>query len=532
MQSNGAQKCVVLARVSSRAQEEEGYSLDAQERLASEYCAKKQLVAVSVFRIAETASKSTERRVFNEMIRYVTKNRIKHLVVEKVDRLTRSFKDMVMIDNWLEADESRQVHLIKDGLTMYKHSRSQDKLNWGVKVLFAKNYTDNLREEVYKGRMEKLADGWLPGKPPYGYKTIGEQKHKIHVPDAEKVPLVVKLFEAYLDPNHSLTTITNYAEEIGLRTSKGRPFSRSAITENILTNPFYIGINRWQGVDYTGKQEPIIDKTLFEAVQTKMRRKFSPKYRKHDPDYRGIIQCADCAGTITWEFQKAVWYGHCNRYKGCPPKKFAKQSDIEKQLFKHFENLLCPSPEIAEWIIESLKAKHQNDMYDYSATIAQLRAEHDRKKRQLDILYEDRLSERISPERYDELSGRITREQTDIEDRITNMSSHGRQRLKTGIEVLEKSQQAAKTYAKLSAPDKRRLLGELFTSLTLDGQRLNAVRNPYAEVISKHVKKHRRVVAHFRTNKNTPDNGGESELVTALRTVWRARPDSNRRSPP
>jgi site-specific DNA recombinase len=40
------------------------------------------------------------------------------------------------------------VHLIKDELVMYKHSRSQDKLNWGVKVLFAKNYTDNLREEV------------------------------------------------------------------------------------------------------------------------------------------------------------------------------------------------------------------------------------------------------------------------------------------------------------------------------------------------------------------------------------------------
>ena len=47
---------------------------------------------------------------------------------------------MVMIDDWLEADDSRYVHLVKDALILNKHSRSQDKLNWGVKVLFAKNY--------------------------------------------------------------------------------------------------------------------------------------------------------------------------------------------------------------------------------------------------------------------------------------------------------------------------------------------------------------------------------------------------------
>src|SRR4051812_26772576 len=104
-------KCVVLARVSSRAQEEEGYSLDAQERLADEYCSKKQLKTLRVFRITETASKAKERQVFGEMMKYIVKNRIKVLVVEKADRLTRSFKDMVMIDDWLEADDTRQVHL-------------------------------------------------------------------------------------------------------------------------------------------------------------------------------------------------------------------------------------------------------------------------------------------------------------------------------------------------------------------------------------------------------------------------------------
>lgn len=60
-------------------------------------------------------------------------------------------------------------------------------------------------------------------------------------------------------------------------------------------------------------------------------------------------------------------------------------------------------------------------MYDYSASVEQLRQEHDRKKRQLDILYGDRLSERISLEWYDEMSKRIIQEQADLEERITGM---------------------------------------------------------------------------------------------------------------
>jgi site-specific DNA recombinase len=525
-------KCVVLARVSSRAQEEEGYSLDAQERLAKEYCPKKQLRIVKTFRIAETASKTTERRIFNEMMKFMTANRIKHLVVEKVDRLTRSFKDMVMIDEWLEADDSRYVHLIKDGLTMYKHSRSQDKLNWGVKVLFAKNYTDNLREEVYKGRMEKLADGWLPGKPPYGYVTVGEKKHKTHIPDPAQVPLALKLFKEYLDPSESITTLVKYAETIGIRNSKGNPFKRSNIAENILQNPFYIGINRWQGVDYPGKQQAIIDKDLWDAVQAKLHRKTPPKYLKHDPDLRSIIYCSDCGGTIGWEFQKGTWYGHCNRYKGCPKKQYATQSIVEQQLFKHFEKILCPSFEIAEWIIDALKAKHQNDMFDYSATVEQLRSDHDRIKRSLDILYEDRLSERISVERYDELSKEKMQHQKELELQINGVADRSRKQLRTGIDVLEKSQQAETVYATKPAAEKRKLLSELFTSLTLDGTELHVIYNPYTEAISKRVEKHHKVVRHFRINKNTSNNGGADELQEALRTVWRARPDSNRRSPP
>jgi DNA invertase Pin-like site-specific DNA recombinase len=81
---------VILARVSSKAQEDEGYSLDSQLKLLTGYCDNKGLNVVKVFKIAETASKEQSRKVFHEMLAYISKNKVYHLAVEKTDRFTRS----------------------------------------------------------------------------------------------------------------------------------------------------------------------------------------------------------------------------------------------------------------------------------------------------------------------------------------------------------------------------------------------------------------------------------------------------------
>ena len=96
-------KTVVLARVSSKAQEDESYSLDAQLKLIRRYCNDKKLDVISEFRISETASKNEQRTVFRQMLQYVNKNNVTHLVVEKTDRLTRNLRDAVVIDDWLAA---------------------------------------------------------------------------------------------------------------------------------------------------------------------------------------------------------------------------------------------------------------------------------------------------------------------------------------------------------------------------------------------------------------------------------------------
>jgi hypothetical protein len=65
---------VALARVSSREQEREGFSLDVQVEGLKRYAAGTGGEIVKLFRIAETASKTEERRTFRELIAFAKKH--------------------------------------------------------------------------------------------------------------------------------------------------------------------------------------------------------------------------------------------------------------------------------------------------------------------------------------------------------------------------------------------------------------------------------------------------------------------------
>ncbi len=210
------------------------------------------------------------------------------------------------------ADEERRVHFVKDSLTLHKGSRSQEWLNWGIRVVMAKNYIDNLCEEAMKGWAEKLAQGWLPSVPPPGYKTITENGRRIHVPDPITSRYMANAFRFYLQPGESIESTVRYMAQLGVVTRQGRPYARSHL-HRILSNPFYIGINRFNGKDYPGVQEVFIIKGTFKRVQEKMHGGRPRSYKKHTSPLQGIIRCEDCGSIVTWQLQKGHYYGVCRR---------------------------------------------------------------------------------------------------------------------------------------------------------------------------------------------------------------------------
>lgn len=93
-------------------------------------------------------------------------------------------------------------------------SRSADKFLHGIKILMAKNYVDNLGEEVRKGMLEKARQGHWPSVAPIGY--VNSPVTRRIEPDPERAPLVAKLFEWYATGEYSLKALTAKAAAASL----------------------------------------------------------------------------------------------------------------------------------------------------------------------------------------------------------------------------------------------------------------------------------------------------------------------------
>ena len=158
--NNGASKSNIVlayARVSSKEQDMEGFSIAAQQKLLQAYARGNGLIIEKEFIDVETA-KASGRLNFNEMVNYLKKHPgIRTLPVEKTDRLYRNLKDWVLLD-----ELNIEIHLVKEGVVLSQDSKSSEKFFHGIKVLMAKNYIDNLSEEARKGQQEKAEQGIWP----------------------------------------------------------------------------------------------------------------------------------------------------------------------------------------------------------------------------------------------------------------------------------------------------------------------------------------------------------------------------------
>src|SRR3989338_2182235 len=472
MDTNKITKAVVYARVSSKEQEETGYSLDAQEELLKTYAEKPQhqFDVVKKFRISESASGKTQRATFAEMIRYMDKNKVNVLICEKVDRLTRNFKDAIVIDEWLDKDEVRQVHLVKDALILHKNSKSQEKLNWGIRILFAKNYTDNLSEEVKKGQKQKTREGGLPTKPPLCFKTIGEKGHKIHVIDEEVAPYIKQMFTLYATGNYSTLSLCEKMYKLGFRSRAGGKVVKSKI-HKLLSDPFYYGKFVWKGEIHQGKHEPIITKDLFEQVVAKLTRGCAPYFNKHDKELRGKIFCGNCKKTVTCERQKGQWYGACKQCKAQLAKdaQYIRQEHVEDILLARMSSIAPKNERVMTILNKALKESHAEESTYHDTQVQSINNKLERIQQRIKTMYDDRLDGRISVEGYDQKLTEFAQEKEGLIEALGKLNSDNTEYYKVGISVHELALHSCDIYLshKATTEERRLLLAYAFSNISV-----------------------------------------------------------------
>ena len=469
-------KAVVYCRVSSKEQEETGYSLPAQEKLLVEYSERenKNFQVIKVFSVAESASGSKQRKVFSEMMEYMRKNKIPVLLCEKVDRLTRNLKEAVMVNDWLAEDDSRSIHFVKQNLVIDKNAKSDEKFRWDIEIVLAKKYISNLSEEVKKGQVEKLAQGWLPTKPPLGYKTIGEKGRKIHVIDDTKALYVRRMFEIYATGNYSTKALVDVMHKEGLRNRAGKKVGKSRI-HDLLSNPFYSGKMQWKDEVYPGKQEPLIQKELFEAVQVKLKRKIgTPMYRTHLPVFKAMLRCGECEGTVTWELQKGHWYAHCSHYRQCKQKKYVRQEAVEEQLFPYFDKVAPKTESVVRWLEKALKESHVDEIKYNSSKREELNRIVATADRRIEEAYKDKLDGNMPADVCKKAIDGSTQEKEDALDSLKTLAETRTAYYEAGYAIHELAMKAKDIYSspKATNDDKRLLLSYVFLNNTLQDSKI------------------------------------------------------------
>ncbi len=489
---NTKNEAVIYCRVSSKEQEDTGYSLPAQEKLLTEYAQRKNLTILKVFSVAESASGAKQRKIFGEMMEYMRKKGIQILLCEKVDRLTRNLKEAVMVNDWVETNDERQIHFVKQNLVIHKNSKSDEKFRWDIEIVLAKKFIANLSEEVKKGQKEKIAQGGFPTKPPTGYKTTGEKGHKIHIVDEKTAPLLKKMFELYATGNYSVVSLEDEMYKLGLRSVNENKILQSRIYK-LLQDPFYYGKMRWNGEVYPAKHEPLISKDLFEKAQTILKRRGKTCLStQHNYLFRSKIFCEGCGGVLSWETQKGILYGHCNNHlksRYCPIKTYIRENEVEEQIDTVFEKIAPKSEAVLKWIEELIKDENADQVKFREIEIQRLNGLLLGVRKQKDRYFEATINREVPLEYCERKITECKVEESVLESALDKVVSQSDEYQELRLIIHDLAFKAKEIYQKASIDEKRLLFSQLFTNFTQNGYEIKPNYNLACDYLLKWIPK-------------------------------------------
>jgi len=449
-------QAVLYARVSSREQEREGYSIPAQIKLLRAYAEKNDIEIVREFVEAESARKAG-RAAFNEMVAYFKRSKSARIVlVEKTDRLYRNLRDAVTVE---ELDV--EIHFVKNNRIVSKNAKSQDRFIHDIDLAMARNYSGNLSEEVRKGMREKCEQGMYPGHAPFGYRnnrsTRGVDAHP------EKAPIVRRAFELYATGAHSLDT---------LRAQLRQEFACAITRSNlhvILSNRFYIGYFTWSGVEYRGVHEAIISRKLFDDVQKVLHGLNRGKYAAQPIAFRGMMHCAHDGCTVTGEFKKGKYtYYRCSGMRGKCELPRMNEAHVSQMLGDVLKGIEVP-PEVAARIVEALKEDEHATVKEQDAQRRQVEANLEALRSRMSQAYCDKLDGKISEDFWARQMAAWQEEERRNEMTLEAMTQPKADRALNAARILELAQVAHSLYLTRNPAEQAELLRKVYWNCTTDG---------------------------------------------------------------
>lgn len=278
-------RAAVYIRVSTEGQRDEGYSIDAQKELLSAYCTSREIKAREFYIDGGFTGSNIDRPAMQKLIEDIRRGEISHVIVYKLDRLSRSQKDT--------------LYLIEDvfnpaGVTFISMNENMDtstpigRAMLGIMSAFAQLERETIRERTRLGMQERVKNGFWPGggKIPFGYDYDRAQGILVPNSDAETVRRAYDLYLA----GYSTDRI---AEMLGLR------YEHLAL--QILKRKTNAGFIVYNGVEYKGRHEPIISLETYEKTMAAMRERSRKPASGGGYLLTGLLVCGKCGAKMRYQ---------------------------------------------------------------------------------------------------------------------------------------------------------------------------------------------------------------------------------------
>ena len=282
----------IYVRVSTTEQAEEGYSLGEQEARLRKLCEANDWILVKVYTDGGFSGGNTDRPALQEMIKALEKGEADMVLVDKLDRLSRSQYDtLYLIRKVFEPNNIAFVSRAESFDTSTPFGRAMV----GILAVFAELERERIKERMSEGREGRAKEGkWRGSTAPTGYdynKVTGYLE--VNKYEAEQVKLVFEMFNA----RTPVYTIMNRMNSKGYR-AKNAEWKESKI-KGIVASRIYLGEMKYKGEWIQGGHPAIISEETWERSQVilKERDKENDKYRagrRYASPLASLVRCGHC----------------------------------------------------------------------------------------------------------------------------------------------------------------------------------------------------------------------------------------------
>lgn len=348
-------RVAIYIRVSTDEQATEGFSIRAQKNLLVDYCRVNEYEITKIYIDDGYSAKDTKRPRLQELLAAAAEKEFDAVVVYKLDRFTRSVKDLYDL---LEELNKHGVGFISRQ-EKFDTTTAIGRALIGLIAVFAQFERELIAERVRMGMEQKVREGKRPGgRYPYGY----DSKGNLIPEEADIIRMVRTLYISGM----SYQGVASHLYKNGID-RRGNEWTANNVALT-LENPIYAGIIRFGSklpngkypfrkrdqrvkvMDVMGQHETIWTVDEYEQHIARMRRRSDGGYsKKLEYWFNGVLRCGKCGAAMYGRLTTArkrkngelvrtayYWCSRRKENKSCDMPMF-RQNHVEHLIMEHIE---------------------------------------------------------------------------------------------------------------------------------------------------------------------------------------------------